>query len=62
MKFLVEEHKSFQVAITKATRELQEFSFVKTRGKLHVKHKAAAEDFIFYRKKETALGDDFKWK
>jgi len=61
MKFLVKEHTAFKTAIEEKGLRIDDFSFVKKRGKLHVNYKKESNPFVFYRKKETQLNDNLQW-
>ena len=62
MRFLAAEYRPIQNAITQSGRTLDEFSFVKKRGKLHVFHPGAKEPFVFFRKTTTQLNDQKQWE
>ena len=63
MKFLAKEYRPIQESLEKMGFSMNDFQFVKKRGKLHIffgSHENNA--FVFYRKSETVLDENKQWQ
>jgi len=61
MKFLPSEHKDITTLIAQQNLDLNDFSFVKRKGRLHIYYKNQEPSFSFFRTDETNLvGNNFE--
>jgi len=61
MKFLPSEHKDIKTLIAQQNLDLNDFSFVKRKGRLHIYYKNQEPSFSFFRTVETNLvGNSFE--
>lgn len=62
MKFLKREFDALQEVIIDQGFNPKEFHQVKKRGHLYVQQDGRADDFCFFRKKETVLNTELQWE
>ena len=61
MRFLLHEHAAITDALHAQGIDPGTVLFVKRRGRLHVEVPGRPDAFVFFRRKDTRIGDDHAW-
>ena len=62
MKFVKQHRNDILKALNQAGFAESDFDFVKSRGRIHVKHSAGSRQFAYLRVKETTLDHNLQWQ
>jgi len=57
VKFLAHEREGVNAAISASGLDINDFVFVKRKGRMHIQHVGSDEDFTYFRRKTSSIRD-----